>query len=232
MTANLNMSGKLTLVESTDSTNALLKQQPDAPHGTAVAALTQTAGRGRMGREFLSPPGGIYLSLLLRPTSPLEQYLHLTPVLAVAACDAVETCTGVRPGCKWVNDLFLHGKKLAGILTEISGGAFIVGIGLNCDTDPADLPEVATSLAACGIAADRAALTEALRAHLTRAFDTALTEKAQWLARYRENCITLGREVRTAQGTGTAVDVDENGALLVQTASGLITLRTGEAIEH
>ena len=226
------MSGKLTRVEVTESTNALLKQRLDAPHGTAVAAGTQTAGRGRMGRTFVSPPGGIYLSLLLRPTAPLEQYLHLTPVLAVAACDAVEECTGIRPGCKWVNDLYWQGKKLAGILTEVIGGVFIVGIGLNCDTAPADLPEVATSLAACGIHADRTALTEALRTHLTHAFDTALTEKIRWLDRYRENCITLGREVRTAQGTGTAADIDENGALLVQTESGIRAVSTGEVSEH
>ena len=220
------MSDKIYRVEVTASTNDLAKTMAGtAPHGTAVVAEAQTAGRGRLGRTFVSPPGGIYLSLILRPTAPLTEYLHLTPVLSVAACDAVEACTGIRPGCKWVNDLLLGEKKLAGILTEITGGVFIVGIGLNCKSDPSLLPEVAVS-----IDADREALTEALIGHLTHAFDTALTEKAQWLARYRRDCVTIGSRVRTETLCGIAAGVDDNGALLVQTENGIHAVSTGMLI--
>ena len=112
---------KLIYLDTAASTNDYAKvlAQQGAPHGTAVLAKSQTAGRGRMGRSFLSPEGGLYLSLILRPKEKAEALMSLTAVLALAACDAVEEVCGLRPGVKWINDLVVNGKKLAGILTEL-----------------------------------------------------------------------------------------------------------------
>ena len=100
----------------TGSTNDDLKvlAGSGAPHGTVVMAGSQTAGRGRMGRNFLSPPNsGIYMSLLLRPQCRAEELMHLTCAVGVGVCDAVERICGVRPGIKWINDLVFQKKKFS-----------------------------------------------------------------------------------------------------------------------
>ena len=111
----------VTAVERVDSTNNACKRlaAEGAPDGTAVLTGMQTAGRGRRGRTFVSPPGGLYFSLILRPHAQPEALMHLTAMVAVAAARAIERVSGVYPGIKWTNDLVLGKKKLCGILTEI-----------------------------------------------------------------------------------------------------------------
>ena len=107
---------KLEAFESLDSTNTYLKKRAaeGSPEGTVVIANAQTAGRGRMGRSFASAPGlGIYMSMLLRPDSGAECIGSLTAGAAVAVCRAIERVCGVAPGIKWVNDIFLGGKKIS-----------------------------------------------------------------------------------------------------------------------
>ena len=109
--------------EALDSTNTHARElaRQGAAAGTVIIAQTQSAGRGRLGRSFHSPGDtGLYFSLILRPDCKPEQLMHLTCAAAVAACDAVERSCGLRPGIKWINDLTLEGKKLGGILTELS----------------------------------------------------------------------------------------------------------------
>ena len=131
----------VTAVERVDSTNNACKRlaAEGAPDGTAVLTGMQTAGRGRRGRTFVSPPGGLYFSLILRPHARPEALMHLTAMVAVAAARAIERVSGVYPGIKWTNDLVLGKKKLCGILTEIGIEAesrevdyAVVGIGINC----------------------------------------------------------------------------------------------------
>ena len=112
----------LCVLSTVDSTNNYLKQRAaDLPHGYAVVADCQTAGRGRLGRSFISPSGsGIYISLLLRPNIPLERMHLMTVGAAIAACEAIQETAGFTPDIKWVNDVLMHGKKLCGILTEAS----------------------------------------------------------------------------------------------------------------
>lgn len=112
----------LCVLSTVDSTNNYLKQRAaDLPHGYAVVADCQTAGRGRLGRSFVSPSGsGIYISLLLRPNIPLERMHLMTVGAAIAACEAIQETAGFTPDIKWVNDVLMHGKKLCGILTEAS----------------------------------------------------------------------------------------------------------------
>ena len=139
------------------STNTVLKQMAaeDAPEGLALIAGEQTAGRGRLGRSFYSPAGtGLYMSLLLRPSLAPADATRLTACAAVAVCETLEGLAEVRPGIKWVNDIFLNHRKVCGILTEAgldfeSGrmSYVIIGIGINTRTPEGDFPEELRSVA-------------------------------------------------------------------------------------
>lgn len=120
------------------NTDAKLWAAQGAPHGSVLAAESQNGGRGRLGRAFSSPPGGIYLSIILRPSITPEQGALVTAAAAVAVCSAVDQLCGIDLGIKWVNDLFLDGRKCCGILTEAGIGLepgkveyIVAGIGLN-----------------------------------------------------------------------------------------------------
>ena len=128
-----------------DSTNTRLKAMAAyAEPGTVIAAGRQTGGRGRLGRSFASPPGGVYLSMLLAPAADMRACLTLTPTAAVAVRRALKKVCGLGADIKWPNDLQFGGKKLCGILTEsvTAGGSFklIIGIGVNLNTGMDELP--------------------------------------------------------------------------------------------
>ena len=234
--------GKVELLDVVDSTNNYLKTAAagGAPHGTVVLADCQTGGRGRLGRRFDSAPGsGIYLSILLRPACPPAELMTLTARAAVAVRRAIREAAGVEAGIKWVNDLVLNGKKICGILTELSVEAesglvsyAVVGVGINCNRPaaafPPELREAAGSiLSETGKRVDRNALTAALI--------RALSELPgdEWLSEYRAACVNLGRPVQIlAPGQpprpGTALDVGPEAELIVQTESGVEAVRSGE----
>jgi len=126
--------------ESVPSTNTELKilAEKGAPEGTLLAADSQTAGRGRVGKSFYSPKGGLYMSIILRPELDFEKSLLITPCAAVSTAEAIKEVIGVDVGIKWVNDLFFGGKKVCGILTEAPFDAesgkikyAVLGIGIN-----------------------------------------------------------------------------------------------------
>lgn len=229
------------------STNDVLKQMAaqGAPHGTVLIAGHQTGGRGRLGRSFLSPPDvGIYLSMLLRPSSPPDQLMHLTCAVGNAVCDAIESVVGIRPGIKWTNDIVCRKRKLAGILTEMVFGTgqqidcAIIGIGINCTQSPGDFPEeirdMAGSLAmVSGKEIDRAAVAAAVIEALAGMDGILLPERHAIMERYRKNCITIGQEVSVVRGEsiryGKALEVDENGGLIVAFRDGDVeTVSSGE----
>lgn len=227
-------------VEACPSTNALVKQLAlqGAPEGTACIAERQTAGRGRLGRSFFSPEGGIYLSVLLRPGKTAPALFDLTARVAVCVRRAISDTCGCDVGIKWVNDLILHGKKIGGILTELVGGAepsAIVGIGINCGGAdfPPELCEIASSLfAETGRLVDR----EALAASILRNLSDILFE-IDWLPEYRACCVTLGKNVRLLSPQGEreafAMDVTETAALLVRLPDGTVEeVSSGEASLH
>ncbi|WP_242623780.1 biotin--[acetyl-CoA-carboxylase] ligase [Intestinimonas massiliensis (ex Afouda et al. 2020)] len=225
---------ELVCLDRVDSTNNEIKRRAvgEAADGLAVVAGEQTGGRGRRGRSFVSPPGkGLYLSVLLRPNCPLAEVPTLTAWSAVAVCDAVEEVCGVRPGIKWPNDVILEGRKLCGILTELELEAetaalryVVVGIGVNISQTEADFgPEVApvaVSLAqALGKAPRRAEVARALLDSLDRLYGDFPRQRENWLARYRADCLTVGRPIRVISGTGeregTALGVEEDFSLRV-----------------
>lgn len=238
-----------------DSTNNRLKELAGAgaETGTVVVADRQTGGKGRRGRRFFSPEGGgLYMSVLLRPSLLMEQAGFITSCAAVATARAVERTvtelspdTSLRVGIKWVNDLFLNGKKLCGILTE-AGTDFesgqleyaVLGIGVNLGkmAFPEELRSVATSVAnECGVSVPRSRMTAAILNELEPLLE-ALEQPggaAAFLPESRERSVVLGREVTVLRGNETfdaaAVAIDDTGALVVRTPDGRETaLQSGE----
>ena len=205
--------------------------------GTVAMSDEQTGGRGRQGKSFASPKGvGLYYSLLLRPDCAPAEVSHMTAMVAVATCDAIEAAAGVRPGIKWTNDIILNGKKLVGILTEMSveweSGTLqylVTGIGINCNHKISDFPpevqEMATSLQLeLGHPMDRCLLAAELTKALYRVSREIVSGKQAWLERYRKDCMTIGRQVQVIRGEnrrrGLATGIDENGGLIVRYDSG------------
>ncbi len=222
-----------------NSTNTLAKElaAQGAPSGTVLIADQQFSGRGRLGRRFLSPSGmGIYLSVILRPNCMPKELMHLTCAAAVAACDAVESALSFRPRIKWTNDLICQNKKLGGILTELSlvpktnlVSYAIVGIGINCCQSPSDFDESIRSMACSAEMivhhpVDRALLASELIKSLCTMDQQLLRDKDAILDRYRKDCCTIGKEVSIVRGAdirhAIAVDIDQQGALLVRYPDG------------
>ena len=224
----------------TDSTNArvLALARAGAPAWTAVVADSQTAGRGRCGRAWTSPPGvALYFSVLLRPALAPDALPLLTLAAGVAVADAVRAETGLPAGLKWPNDLLVRGRKAAGILCEAETGpdgaaAVAVGIGINVNTPPALLPPrpvfPATSLAAeAGRAFDREALLLSCLAALRRAVARleAPDGAAATVARFNGLDALRGAalEVSLPDGTvarGVGRGAAPSGALLLDTPAG------------
>ena len=230
--------------DTIDSTNTEAKKmaQAGAPHGTVLIADNQTGGRGRMGRSFSSPAGmGIYMSVILRPGCKAGELMHLTCAAGVCMCDAVESVTGFRPEIKWINDLIACGKKLGGILTELSlvpgtdiVDFAIVGVGINClqaeEDFPEELRDIAISLASVTEAVDRAALAASMVCNFGAMDYLLLTQKEGLMACYRRDCCTLGQDIYLIRGDKKipchALDVDQDGGLSVIFSDGTTEIVT------
>jgi BirA family transcriptional regulator, biotin operon repressor / biotin---[acetyl-CoA-carboxylase] ligase len=207
----------------TDSTNERAKQlaAAGAPHGTLVTADEQTAGRGRQGRAWTSPSrSAVLMSLVLRE---LDERLPLTA--AVALCEALP----VEAAIKWPNDVWIEGRKVAGILVEgrPQEGWAVLGVGLNVTTErfPPELAETATSLRLAGVHADPDAVLAGLLRSLSRWLG-APPERV--LEAWRSLDALKGERVRWTGGEGIADGIDESGALRVETPAGVVTLDAGE----
>ena len=224
---------ELTVLPTVSSTNAWLREQAaqGAPEGSAVIAGGQTAGRGRFGRSFFSPEEtGVYLSVLLRPScAPLPQVTRLTALAAVALCQAIEAVSGRSPEIKWVNDIFLDGKKVCGILSEASFSMetgtvdyAVLGVGMNV-YPPAQgfppeleqtagwildtpLPDGKNRLAGEFLNRFWALWTEALPADAIREY------RRRNLVIGKSLTVTLGNEARAAY----ALDIDEECRMVVR----------------
>lgn len=226
--------GKVIVEPLVDSTNTQLKARAaaGAPAGTALLAEEQSGGRGTHGRSFQSPRGdGLYLSVLLRPRVGLADLLTLTGWVGVAAREAVERASGAPAQVKWLNDLYLNGKKLCGILTELSflgesgePDYVVAGMGINMNQTAGTfqaqgLEDIATSLALERYPVEQNHLAVCLLEALDRLVRDFPARRADYLERYRAHCVTLGQRVRfDGEGTpltGTAAGVDGSFALVV-----------------
>lgn len=225
----------LEIFETLPSTNTYIKEHLALPHGATVIARSQTAGRGRKGRTFVSDEGGLYMSLLLRRTLTAKTVGLLTSAAAVAVAEAIENLAPVSVQIKWVNDLLIHGKKVCGILAEgsVADGWAIVGIGVNLAavTFPKDLKEVATTVQnECGKTVSPAALAAEILNRLEPILDTA--EDGAFLEETRKRSAVIGKDITVYRGAETfpahAVGIDQAGGLVIITQHGEETLTSGE----
>ncbi len=231
----------------TTSTNTIAKQA--ANEGVAAPAVyvagMQTAGRGRRGRSFLSVPGGnICMSFLLRPALAAGDAVFITTAACVAVHRAIRKVTGIICDIKWVNDLYYQGKKVCGILTEAVTDCetgvvdcVIPGIGVNFNIAPEQFPEELREVAGALYAGDkRIPVTRSqLAAEIVTQMLLVMGELAQrsFLKEYKKHSMLLGKQIWIYSGTGRAealaVDIDENGGLVVELADGARrVLSTGE----
>ena len=224
-----------------DSTNLELKRQVAGGevNDRLVVADRQTMGRGRLGRSFESPAqSGIYMSLLL-PVEDSDSLLLITSAAAVAVCRAVKSVCNIDSLIKWVNDIFVNGKKVCGILAEAVSGCdgklnVVLGIGINVATDKSRFTDNVRNVAG--------ALYDKLPDNVTRNSLAAsvvnefmdifvhITDR-QYLNDYRQFSMVIGKNIRYRAGdewhTGKAVDIDDNGGLVVVTVDETVTLNTG-----
>lgn len=230
------------VAEETDSTNNAAKElaRQGAPEGTLFVAKRQSMGKGRLGRNFFAPEGGIYMSVVLRPDIPADRAVFITTCAAVAVARAVEKETGVKTGIKWVNDIFAGGKKICGILTEASldfeSGMpeyAILGIGINIERQA--VPEPLEGIIGC---LEEYTETPVGKSRLIAAVWNEFSvlyqnlSSAEYMTEYKERSILLGREVTvcSAQGNYSALarDIDQNGHLVVEHDGVVQTLSNGE----
>lgn len=233
--------------EEVDSTQEIARElaAQGAPQGTAVIAETQTAGRGRMGRGWHSPPGvNLYTTIILRPAMPLSEVARLSLVAGVAVAEAMETAAPVIAQLKWPNDIWIKGRKAGGIIAEAVTDSrqgltsVLLGIGLNLNLAAQDMPAEIRSraisvLIASGRKCDRVAVANALFLRLNtrymeierRGFGAIrpLWERYSALTGRRVTVIEMG-----TRQTGVVRGIDFDGALLLQTAAGVQRIVAGD----
>jgi BirA family biotin operon repressor/biotin-[acetyl-CoA-carboxylase] ligase len=221
---------------SMDSTNNFAKElaEKHAPDGTLVITEEQTGGRGRRGKSWSSPAGvNLLFSVLLRPTLQADRVFVLTMIMALAALDALKALSGLSAGIKWPNDLYGGMKKLAGILTEFStkdrGVDWVVlGLGMNVNWHPQELSIHATSVfAETGVRVSRNRLLVGILERFEGHYRKVLSGNVEpFYERWNEACFILGKPVEIESGKermrGTALRIDHDGALIIQTEHGLI----------
>ena len=224
--------------ETIDSTNRRARELAvDGATDTAVLADRQTGGRGRLDRQWSSPAGGIWMSLVCRPSFPPDRAPIYTLAAAVAVTDSVRD-RGVEAGIKWPNDVLVGDdeRKLAGILTEMEGEAgriswIVVGIGINANVDGSAVPESATTIRELVGDVDRRSLTQ----DVIERFERFRNEPDSVLPAWRDRALTLGRRVRVEGATedvvGEAVDVEFPGRLVIATEDGRRRVSAGDC-EH
>jgi len=223
---------------------ALLGEE-ETPDGTLVWAKSQTAGRGRRGRIWESAPGNLFFSLVLRPEVPLARAAELGFVAALALYDALGST--IAPGhqayCKWPNDVLLNKSKVAGMLMETSGATgnapaewVILGIGVNIVWAPSDTEFPATCLREEGIEdVDAQLMLEAFGRHFLQWVQRWLDDgfdpiRQNWLWRAYGKGEMLHARVGSNEWTGTFTDIDETGALRIETESGTKTIAAGDVL--
>ncbi|MFA6357830.1 MAG: biotin--[acetyl-CoA-carboxylase] ligase [Candidatus Omnitrophota bacterium] len=215
-----------------------------APHGTLVLAESQTKGRGRLGRSWFSPKyKGIYLSLILRPLIPPAVSPVLTLLAAVSICEAVKKVLDLDVQIKWPNDVFIHNKKFTGILTEMNAEVdkinfVVIGIGLNVNNDKKSLIAQATSLKEqSGQPVNRVVLLQELLRKIENNY-FLLEDKGAGpiIDKWRNFSLTLGKRVKVycqnKHIEGQAVDIDQDGSLLIRKDSGLIQKVSSGDVMH
>ena len=243
---HLSFPADIIICDEASSSNNIAKEMAEngAPEGTVVAVKSQTNGKGRMGRSFISKSeGGLYFTLILRPKISPDKALDITVLTAVAVCDAIKETSGKDAQIKWVNDVYINDKKCAGILCEAQFGFetgmldyVVVGVGLNVLTPKegfdSEISNIATSIfeneAPCGY---KSLLLGTVINNILKLYHGI--EKREYIDSYRKNSNLIGKEVDVYVGNeiiaGTVSDIDENARLVVNTKDGVRAFSSGEA---
>lgn len=237
---------KILYYSQTDSTNRMAREllmQHNLPEGTLILAQTQTGGRGRRGKAWWAPPGGLWFTLVLRPAVNLHNAALLSLVFAVACVRCLQEYTDHPCGIKWPNDVMIDGRKVVGILLEASGEMdapdyVIAGLGLNVNLRSEDWPEPvgrqATSLAmATGKTMDLNQVLIRLLSILEEDYDLFLHEGIQpFMEPYKSRCLHLGERITVHRGpdrvTGIHRDIEEDGSLVMETEAGWVHITAGD----
>lgn len=242
----------ISVVPMVGSTNTELKSAAEkgGKDGTVLIAMEQAAGRGRLGRSFFSPKDtGLYMSVLLRPDFSASEALYITTCAAVAAAEAIDKVAGSESQIKWVNDIYLKGKKVCGILTEASvdfesGGLnyAVLGIGINLTT--ADFPDELSEIAA-SVSAEKSDLRAPVAAEFLNCFFGYYKnlDSLEFLAEYRRRSMLTGQAVTFIRGNeifeGTVTGIDDELRLVTRLknsetiafSSGEVQLKKGGIIK-
>lgn len=246
------------LIDTVGSTNAVLRALADegAPSGTVVIAREQTAGRGRQGKTFASARDcGIYMSLLIRPALAADDVSFVTTLAGVAFCKAIAASTELKPAIKWTNDIVSGGRKVGGILTELTMNMesgrpayCVVGVGVNTVTPPggydSDIRAIAGSIEELsGKAPEPNMLAASLIEHFYSAYfgsaqvKFGMADETDWQRGYiideaRELSAVIGQEVDVVSAKetfrGTAIDISDTGSLIVASNGEYREFRFGE----
>lgn len=236
---------KIDVCESTNDEAKRLATlgEDETPDGTLIWSLKQTAGRGRRGRQWESVTGNLFFSLVLRPDVPLSRAAELGFAASLALYDALGST--IAPGhqayCKWPNDILLNGSKVAGLLMETSGASgdapaewVVLGIGVNIVWAPSETEFPATCLREEGIEdVDAQLMLEAFSRHYLQWLQRWLEDsfdpiRQNWLWRAYGKGENLRARIGTNEWSGTFVDIDETGALRIETEGGLKTIAAGD----
>lgn len=226
--------------EQLDSTQTYLKEHfTELDDQTVVMTGTQTAGRGRFDRRWISQPGGLYFSVLLKPTKT-DFLANITQLMALAVCQAAETY-GLQPNLKWPNDVQVSGKKLCGILSEAVAqngkiSSLVLGVGINvAQEDLSDVGQPAVSLKELGVNVTKEDFLQAVLDLFFQSYPAVLEEGFSVIRpAYKERFPFLGRQITVKNGTqavtGIAQDLSPRGTLLLQTQSGPREILIGDVI--
>lgn len=229
--------------ESIDSTNVRAKHlaAKGCRAGSVVIAGSQSAGRGRLGRSFISPEGsGIYMSIVFRPDMKVSDAVKITAFAAVCVCDAIDTLFGTHCTVKWVNDIIINGKKICGILAESGFGTengkpdfTVLGIGINLKKGkmPEEIREIAASVEDFSkLTASKEELVYLILENLSPLLSNRIPEDT--MDRYRRRSMILGKEVYALNDPtlcGIAESIDQNGGLVIKNHHGIRrTVSSGE----
>lgn len=226
------------------NTVAIAMAQNGADEGTAVTSKIQTSGRGRLGRSFLSKKGGVYFSVVLRPKISPNDTLFITVAAAVAACRAIEAVSGKKCEIKWVNDIYINGKKVCGILTEGGFGAdgaldyAVLGVGINLFAPKGDFPDYLPLADSVFHKKDKILFKNRVKTQIIGEFANkffAFYDKLQekdYIKEYRQRSFLTGKEITFTRQEknykATVVGIDDDARLVINQDGKTDTLSHGE----
>jgi BirA family biotin operon repressor/biotin-[acetyl-CoA-carboxylase] ligase len=238
--------GIVVLKDHASSTQSLAKKLAErgGEDGLVVVAETQSAGRGRLGRSWVSGKGGLWFTVLLRPKAHPRHAQAFACMASLSVKEALRDVAGIEAWLKWPNDVFVGSGKVCGVLSEVAATGdqvryLLLGVGLNVNNEVSGIEGGAYAVTSVREASGRTADRNALLASILRRLDQrrrgALGDDfTETMEEYRSSCATIGQEVRVSftdhDVVGQAIGIDEGGALQLKTKEGVLTVSSGDVI--